>query len=383
MSVDSTIELSSPIVMPAREPVSVALRRAPWRVALRDLTVLIALAVVAELLLQVVAPQYGHDYYDRGLTASQPVTFNADGYRGTAVPMAKQPGEYRILALGDSTTFGTGVSVEDTWPMQLQRSLAAAEPGHAVTAMNVALQGASLAQMTAAFEQKWAAYHPDAVTVLISSNMIALAWMHRNETAQMPEYILHAMPPISKKEEIARAIGHLCLPHFLSVNMQRALYWLGVTDHRIASPEVPYGALLAHGWRQGDLPTNEAQQAWDAFDVQLRGLRDAAAQHGAKLVVGFSPCRFDLSGLLVDNEKNVPRDRMTIDPAARLRELCAVDKIDCIDVPDALRASRQQLTSARGRFASMYIMFDYNHLNPDGHAAVAAAMADALRTSPN
>ena len=245
--------------------------------------------------------------------------------------------------------------------------------------MNVALQGASLADMTAAYEQRWAAYHPDAVTVLISSNMIALAWINRNRASEVPPYILHAEAPLSVKETLARQAGHLCLPHFLSVNTQRMLYWLGVTDHRIADPREPYGAMLAHGWKQSDLPAAESEQAWECFSLELQGLREAAARHGTKLIVGFSPCRFDLTSSLFDNEKNVPRERLTIDPGARLQQLCHMQEIVCIDVPAALRSDRQRLSETRGHTPSMYILFDYNHLDPDGHAAVAFAMLPLVR----
>ena len=81
MSLDSSIELVRPIAAPSRGEVKAAAHRTPFRIFGRDVLIMIALAVVAELLLQLVAPQYGHDFYNRTLTASQPVTFNADGYR--------------------------------------------------------------------------------------------------------------------------------------------------------------------------------------------------------------------------------------------------------------------------------------------------------------
>ena len=163
------------------------------------------------------------------------------------------------------------------------------------------------------------------------------------------------------------------------MNSQRALYWLGVMDHRLDDPSQPYGALLAHGWRQGNLPPNEAEEAWNCFARELAGLKAATAAHGAKLVVGFSPPRFDLSNSLFDNEKNVPLERMTINPAQRFAELCAAQNIPCIDTLNVLRTARTQLTEERGKTASLYIMFDYNHLNADGHAAVAKAMLSLVR----
>ena len=131
MSVDSTIELIRPTAAPIRGHRVAVTRRTPLRIVARDGPDRVAaLLVIAELLLQLIVPQYGHDFYDRTLTASQPVTFNADGYRGAAVPLEKQPGEFRVLALGDSTTFGTGVAIDDTWPLQLKKSLEDLQPGH-------------------------------------------------------------------------------------------------------------------------------------------------------------------------------------------------------------------------------------------------------------
>ena len=378
MSVE-TIDFVNPAVTasPVMRP-RMRVRRSSFRVIGRDLGVLLLLVVASELLLRWIAPGYGHDYYDRTMTASHPVTFNADGYRGNSVPLQKQPGEFRLLALGDSTTFGTGVSIEQTWPMQLRGLLGNADPGRPVTAMNVALQGASLADMTVAYEQKWAVYQPTVVTALISSNMISIAWIHRNQEPQMPPYVMHAEAPSTLKERFSREAGELCLPHFVSVNTQRALFWLGVTDHRIADPSEPFGALLAHGWKQGNLPATEADQAWDSFARELKNLRDATASHGTKLLVGFSPCRFDVSDSLFDNEKNVPKSRFTIDPVRRLAAICAAERIDCAGTLDAIRSTREQLSEQSGREASMYILFDYNHLDSNGHAAVARAMQAAI-----
>jgi lysophospholipase L1-like esterase len=378
MSIESTIDFAEETIPAVASPQARSTPRSLARSLITDLAILLLLALTAELALQLLAPIYGHDYYDRTLTASHPVSFNADGYRGPALPFAKAPNETRIIALGDSTTFGTGVGFEQTWPVQL-RDLLAGSTTHPVSVMNVALQGESLADMTYGYDKVWSAYHPDIVTVMVSSNMISLAWIQRNRPPEMPPYITHPEAPSSLKEKIGHEIGHLCLPHFLSVNSQRALYWLGVMDHRLDDPSQPYGALLAHGWRQGNLPPNEAEEAWACFARELAGLKAAAAAHGAKLVDGFSPPRFDLSNSLFDNEKNVPLDRMTINPAQRFAQLCAAQNISCIDTLAVLRTARTQLTQERGRTASLYIMFDYNHLDFDGHAAVAKAMLPLLR----
>ena len=49
-----------------------------------------------------------------------PVKINELGFRDLPFTRAKKAGEFRILTVGDSFTFGSGVRTEDTWPQQLE-----------------------------------------------------------------------------------------------------------------------------------------------------------------------------------------------------------------------------------------------------------------------
>ena len=51
------------------------------------------------------------------------VHINSQGLRGKEYAIAKPPGTYRILVLGDSMTFGWGVPVEETYPSRLEVAL--------------------------------------------------------------------------------------------------------------------------------------------------------------------------------------------------------------------------------------------------------------------
>src|SRR6516162_505269 len=51
------------------------------------------------------------------------VRLNSHGLRGPDFSLTKAPGTYRILMLGDSTTFGWGVREEDTIAQRLQSML--------------------------------------------------------------------------------------------------------------------------------------------------------------------------------------------------------------------------------------------------------------------
>jgi lysophospholipase L1-like esterase len=52
------------------------------------------------------------------------VEHNSIGFRDVEFPVQKPPGEFRVLAVGDSFTYGSGVLAEDTWPEVLERGLA-------------------------------------------------------------------------------------------------------------------------------------------------------------------------------------------------------------------------------------------------------------------
>jgi lysophospholipase L1-like esterase len=52
---------------------------------------------------------------------------NALGLRGEDLPPARDPEEVRVLCLGDSFTFGSGVEEDESWPLKLQAQLG--EPG--------------------------------------------------------------------------------------------------------------------------------------------------------------------------------------------------------------------------------------------------------------
>jgi hypothetical protein len=68
--------------------------------------------------------EFGTDprgYFDDGATLTY--RLNSMGFRGAEVARAKPPGTFRIVGVGDSFTFGTGVRAEDTFLAVLEREL--------------------------------------------------------------------------------------------------------------------------------------------------------------------------------------------------------------------------------------------------------------------
>lgn len=338
-----------------------------------DAVIITVALVLAELAIRSLAPQYTRNLYDREFTGSNPIAINADGYRGALVPVEKQPGEQRILALGDSVTFGTGAAVEDIWPSRL------AERANA-TVINAAMPGASVRQLTHAFEHRWAAYQPDVVSLAVTGNMVSLAWIGRDAEPSMPRDFEDGEPVSQSfkartKRAVKQAAYQLGLPSFLSINSQRAMYRIGLLDHAL-DPEAPYGPLLAYGMRQSRLDPAIAHHAWELLEDDLAALKAAVHARDARLVVTYAPTRFATWDSLADNEKAVPRERLTIDAPARFADVAARLDVPAGDLVASLRRAREQ---SHGH-ESLYLLFDYNHFDPQGHEVVAQVMGDLIGT---
>ena len=91
-----------------------------------------------------------------------PMTINAGGYRGYEGVPGRFPG-YRVIALGDSVTFGFDLEEEETFPAQLHQLLNRGEGSYEV--LNFGVKGYDTLQEVALLEQKGLQYSPDLVVV--------------------------------------------------------------------------------------------------------------------------------------------------------------------------------------------------------------------------
>lgn len=336
----------------------------------RDLIILLAIAGLIETGLRVVGGMSGRPgLFDAEFTGGKPNAVNAQGLRGPEVALAKKPGELRILGLGDSTTFGTGVAWEEAWPNQSAIALAAGL-ARDVVGINAGVPAASVSDMAFAIDHTWGDLQPDVVVLVISGNMVSLAWIRREQAASMPaqEKPPVASPMYQLKTALNQAYRYLQLPNQLTLNSEKLTYRIGLQNHNVVAA-APYGALLAHGWRQMDLAPAIATEAWRLFEQDLATLRDRASARHARLYVGYLPARFMLGHGPGDNEKNVPLHRLSIDPNQRVQEICNRLGVVTVDLSQALRKASEISGNP------LYTVMDYTHLSPRGHQVIAAAIA--------
>lgn len=96
------------------------------------------------------------------------VRINGDGLRDREVPVSKEAGVHRILALGDSMTFGFGTPQDETWPEVLEQLLADDPPDPSVRrweVINAGVGNYNTSQELAWLEQRGFDYAPDRVVL--------------------------------------------------------------------------------------------------------------------------------------------------------------------------------------------------------------------------
>jgi hypothetical protein len=92
---------------------------------------------------------------------------NEDGLRGHAPTPARQPGEARVLVLGDSYAFGLGVESDETFAALLETRLRASRP---VRVLNAGVPGYGTAQELAYYEHRGERLAPDLVLLAFYQN---------------------------------------------------------------------------------------------------------------------------------------------------------------------------------------------------------------------
>jgi lysophospholipase L1-like esterase len=100
----------------------------------------------------------------------KPVHINSQGTRGAEFQAPKPPGTIRILSLGDSRTFGWGLTEAETYSGLLERRLREAFPGRRFEVVNAGVNAWSYPQMQAFFSLRVPVWQPDFV-ILAEANL--------------------------------------------------------------------------------------------------------------------------------------------------------------------------------------------------------------------
>ena len=95
---------------------------------------------------------------------------NSRGFPGRDVPYGPHPGVFRIVCLGDSSTFGWGVESDEAYPARLEAELRSRHPALPIEVVNLGVCGYSSFQGRILLDREALRYEPDAVTLSYGSN---------------------------------------------------------------------------------------------------------------------------------------------------------------------------------------------------------------------
>jgi lysophospholipase L1-like esterase len=95
---------------------------------------------------------------------------NSRGFRSDEFEPAKKPGEFRVITLGDSCTFGDGVANWETYSKVLEKNLQAQRPQTPTTVINAGVPGYTSYQARTYLENELIKLKPDVVTIYVGLN---------------------------------------------------------------------------------------------------------------------------------------------------------------------------------------------------------------------
>jgi len=103
---------------------------------------------------------------------SQTINVNSDGFRGPEITKEKQDNTYRIIVVGGSTTYGSGVKDDETHPAHLQKIFDSKELDFKVEVINGGVPGAWSQNEVRFIKEKMIDYEPDLFIVYDGVNDI-------------------------------------------------------------------------------------------------------------------------------------------------------------------------------------------------------------------
>lgn len=254
------------------------------------------------------------------------------GLRDRGYPIPKPPGTRRILILGDSVVYGTGVEREQTFAKRLETRLGNVE------VINSGVPGYSPYNELQYYRSRGRAFQPDLVLLTVCFNDVVNPGPHWNGTEHVVDHIpIEAIPNPGRKDR-----------------------GLGRPPPTIAHGEDRYPSFLGS---ETDLTievlTNRQSPEWKWLERIYGQLIEAVHADGAQLAIVITPLRYQ-----------VRLDDYPLDPAAQFLDYCRSQNLSCLDLLPALRRARPD-------------MLDPFHLDPHGHEVVAQELERFLREHPS
>ena len=257
---------------------------------------------------------------------------NAFGFRDEEWTLDKPDGQHRIVAIGDSFTFGLGVQLEDTWAKRLQHQLAA-DRGQDVLVVNAGFVGGHMpTQYGPWLKEQSAQLDPDTVIIGLCLNDLGDIPMMAFEIAEEPSG--------SKAVDwVQRKLGRWRVARQLERSAEGT------------RKSFDYGKVI-----------DRQPETWHATRDALTATGTLLEQRGVRLVVVILP----MMSRLTDDDPFAPLHTL-------VREHCEEQGIEVIDLLPVFLGRRD---------TDLWVHPTDQHPNDVGHALIAGAVASWFAEHP-
>jgi lysophospholipase L1-like esterase len=286
------------------------------------------------------------------------VTVNAAGFRSrTQTDLPKPHGRYRIVVLGDSVAIGMGVADDEPFAARVEQLLRQRFPGKDLDVINLGVPGYDTRQEVGLLRRHVAQLQPDLVLVGFYSNDVPDV---------LEGEVTPSGTPIAAGPPRAGQVLHMdpTNPSFADryLRKSRIIFIAGRTFNRARGAGESGMARLTIEMNmvQGNR-SPQIDRAWSIIEMQLQALQALARSSGFDCAIVALPPRELVSG-------QVPG-------AAYLSQIHAVADPVGFPVIDPIPAMIAKRTQKDG----LYIPYDRNHPDAQGHRAIAEAIVAQIQ----
>jgi len=296
----------------------------------------------------------------------------------------------RVLAVGDSMTFGDAVEQDEAWPRQLAAALSAAAGGRRVAAVNAGIGGYGTGQELLLYRMLRDRVRPEVVVLGLSAVNDLLDNLCIEEASYRPksnapcfrlergDLILHPVRHEDPPAEASPLSFRSRVVEFFTAQAKRATVWNPQLASLLRTAGVVKGLPYVPGTIASWYDPKLSEPGWELTRRLLLEFRATVERDGARLLVLLIPSSVQLDPGKVRLLQILGGDSAAVQayladpdrPQRLVAAFCEESGLACVDLLPALR-------EAKGRGETLFFPID-QHLTPAGHRLAARLLAGRI-----
>lgn len=356
-----------------------SISKSTWIIAISSIFISL---FIAEVVIRFLFPQpVDYFYFDKNPKPNSsftrwgiPVNLNSEGFRDINHQIEKKQNVYRIAVVGDSITYGSGVSFEDTYHQKLKNILKDKYPSKEIEilAFNQGATNTEWAFKT--YNSNIKKYQPDLVILGFCLNDFER--YDKVESERTKESIAHKILDfLADIHQTARLYSHL---YFLVFERSRRLIYQHIIDRKIRTMDswIPMLPDLPEYKNNFALQLESTAQLLKKFKEQIE------SDDGKFLAVIF-PFEMQIGqreAEIYSAEYKIPEILSATEGRTQKLFTKALDNygVSYVDLLDGFKDYKMKFSDKPLYFRELGGMLDWAHPNSDGHSLAADIIAKEI-----